>query len=266
MAGRFRRWAFRFTTAFLAFVFCIPSLALTDLVVGLLPAGSGSPSERPANMGDLGYGVIGVIFIAVAFASQVRQPERKVAPLQHIVVVILALAVSAVVSRAYIGVAGAAVLLIPLVVVVSLHPTPRNVVKPRARPSRLLFFLALGISMPSTVYAWAMAANGRANLPPENSFAYVPSLWSAVTAMALATTLVAFHASLRLPGWRISAACVAVATFLFGSASIINSNIPASSGKGWGVAAIIWSLAWAASTWRESAKPQCRHSPLRHST
>lgn len=256
MAGRFRRWALRFTTAFLAFVFCIPSLALTDLVVGLLPAGSGSPSERPANMGDLGYGVIGVVLIAVAFASQVRQPQRKVAPLQQIVLVILALAVSAVASSAYIGVAGAAVLLIPLAVVVSLHPTPRNVFRLRARPSLLLFLLALGIALPSTVYAWAMAANGRANLPPENSFAYVPSLWSAVTAMAVASTLVAFHASLRLAGWQISAACVAVATFLFGLASIINSNIPASGGKGWGVAAMMWSLVWVAGVWKESAAPQ----------
>jgi hypothetical protein len=249
LAGQLRRWAFRFATALFAFVFCIPSLALLDLVVGLLPAGP--ESELPANMGDLAYGVIGVVLISPAFACQVRQPERKTGPLEQIALVILALAVAAVASGEYIGVVGAAVILVPLSVVVALHPGPRDVFRRPPRPSLLLLVLALSVSVPTAVYAWAMAADGRADLPPEDSFAYVPSFWSAVVAVAIATILVALHAALRFPGWTISAACVAVAALLFGWASILNPDIPASGGRGWGSVAIVWSLAWLASAIRE---------------
>jgi hypothetical protein len=249
LAGQLRRWAFRFATALFAFVFCIPSLALLDLVVGLLPAGP--ESESPASMGDLAYGVIGVVLISPAFASQVRQPERKTGPLQQIALVTLALAMAAAASGAYIGVAAAAVLLIPLSVVVAVHPTPRGVFRQPPRPSKLLLVLAMSALAPTTIYAWAMAANGRAQLPPTDSFAYVPTFWSAVVAVAIATILVALHGALRFPGWTISAACVAVAGLLFGWASILNPGIPASGGRGWGSAAIIWTLAWISSALRE---------------
>jgi hypothetical protein len=242
MAGQFRRGAFRFTTAFLAFVFCIPSLALLDLVAGLIPAGP--ESELPANMGDLAYGVIGVVLLSPAFASQVRKPERKPGPLHQIALVILALAVAAAASGAYIGVAAAAVLLLPLSVVVALHPTPQEVFQQPPRPSKVLLVLAMIALAPTTVYAWAMAADGRAQLPPEDSFAFVPTFWSAVVAAAIATILVALHAALRFPGWAISAACVAVAAFMFGWASILNPAIPASGGRAWGSVAIIWTLIW----------------------
>jgi hypothetical protein len=248
---KFRRWAFRFATAFFAFAFCIPSLALLDLVVGLLPAGP--ESELPAHMGDLAYGVIGVVLISPAFASQVRKPERKAGPLHQVALVILALAMAAAASGAYIGVAAAAVLLMPLAVVVALHPTPLRVFRQPPRPSTVLLVLAMIALAPTTFYAWAMAADGRAERPPEDSYASAPTFWSAVVAVAIATILVALHAALRFPGWTISAACVAVAGLLFGWASILNPGIPASGGRGWGSAAIIWTLIWVSSAVRERA-------------
>jgi hypothetical protein len=249
LAGQVRLWAFRFATAFFAFVFCIPSLALLDLVVGLLPAGP--ESELPANMGDLAYGVVGVVLLSPAFASQVRQPERRTGPLQQIALVILALAVAAAASGAYIGVAAAAVLLVPLSVVVALHPTPRRVFRQPPRPSKVLLVLAVSAAVPTTIYAWAMAKDGRAQLPPDDSFAFVPTFWSAVVAVAIATILVALHSALRMPGWTISAACVAVAGLSFGWASILNPGIPASGGLYGGSAVIVWTLVWVSSALRE---------------
>lgn len=249
MAGQLRRRTFGFATAFFAFVFCIPSLALLDLVSGVLPAGP--ESELPANMGDVAYGVIGVVLITPAFACQVRHPERNTGPLQQIALVMLALVVAAVASGAYIGVAAAPVLLVPLSVVVALHPAPRGVVGRPPRPSPLLLVFALSALVPAAVYASVMAAHGRADLPPEDSFAYVPTFWSAVVAMAIATMLVALHAALRFAGWSISAVCVAAAALLFGEASILNPDIPASVGRGWGFLAIIWGIAWMAITLRE---------------
>jgi len=230
-------------------VFWLPSLALTDLVLGLIPDSSASSSAA----GNVAYGVIGAVLIAPALASQVRRPERKIAPLQQIALVTLALACAAVASGEPVGVAGAVVVLIPLVVLLALHPDRRDVLRRPRWPSVPLLALALAAVVPALVYVWEVASNGRADLPPEDSFAYVPSLWSAAAGMALGTILVAVLAALRPPGWPVSAGCVAVAALLFGIASNINPDIAASGGRGWGSAAIGWSLVWVAAVARERA-------------
>jgi hypothetical protein len=75
--------------------------------------------------------------------------------------------------------------------------------------------------------------------------------------MALATVLVAVLAAFRSPGWRVSATCAAAAAFLFGITSIVNPGIPASGGRVWGAAVIVWSLALMGAAAREEAS-ECR--------
>lgn len=249
MARGARRLPLRITAGFCAFVFWLPSLALADLVLGLIPASSASSHAA----GNLAYGVIGAVFIAPALASQIRAPEPKVAPLQQVALVALALACAAVASGAYVGIAGAAVVLVPLVVVLALHPGRRDVFRLPRRPSAPLLVVALAAALPAVYYAWEMASNGRAELPPEDSYAYVPTVWSAAAAMALATALVAVLAALRPPGWQVPATCAAVAAFFFGIASVVNPDIAASGGRGWGAAAVAWSAVWLATTVRETA-------------
>jgi hypothetical protein len=253
MAGALRLLSLRVIAGFFAFLFWLPSLALADLVLGLIPAGSESESSHAA--GNLAYGIIGAVLVAPAFASQVRRPQQKVAPLQQIAAVALALACVAGASRSYAGVAGAAVVLVPLIVVLALHPALREAFWQGRRPSMPLVVVALVGLVPAVAYAWEMAANGRANLPPEDSYAYVPSVWSATAAMALATVLIALLAARRPPAWPIPAACVAVAGFLFGAASIVNPDVPASGGRGWGAVAILWSLVWVAAATHERKRP-----------
>jgi len=230
----------RISAGFFAFVFWLPSLAVGDLVIGLLPASSASSHAA----GNLAYGVVGAVLIAPAFATLTRRPERKIASLQQIALVVVALACAAVASGSGIGLAGAAVALVPLLVVLALHPGRRDVFRLPCRPSAPLLGLGVLAVVPALAYAWKTASNGRADLPPEDSYAYVPTVWSAATAMALAVILVASLAGLRPPGWRVSATCSGTAAFLFGIASIINPHIAASGGRGWGAAAITWSLAW----------------------
>lgn len=165
--------------------------------------------------------------------------------------VAVALACVALASGEPVGFAGAVVVLVPLVVLLALHPDRRDVFRRPRRPSVPLLALALAAAVPALVYVWEVASNGRADLPPEDSFAFVPSLWSAAAGMALGTILVAVLAALRLPGWPVSAGCVAVAALLFGIASNINPDIAASGGRGWGAAAIVWSVAWLAAAARE---------------
>lgn len=249
MAREARLLPLRITAAFFAFVFWLPSLALADLVIGLIPASSKS---SPA-VGDLAYGVIGVVLIAPAFATHVRRPERKIASLQQVALVVLALACASLASDSYIGIAGAAVVLVPLVILLALHPGRRDVLRRPSGRSVPLLVIALAAAVPAAAYAWEMASNGRADLPPEESFAFVPSLWSAAAAMALATVLIALLAAFRPPGFRVPATCAAVAASLFGVASIINPNIAASGGRGWGAAAVVWSVLWLAAVVPERA-------------
>lgn len=225
-----------------AFVFWLPSLALTDLVLGLLPADSPATS---AATGNLGYGVIGAVLVAPAFASQVRRPGEAAAPIQQLTLVALVLAAAAVASGEYLGLAGAAVVGVPLLVVLALCPARLRALRPPPRPSPLLLGLAAAAALPALAYAWDAASSGRRGAPPEDSYAYIPSVWSAVTAMSLAVVLLAFLAAFRAPGWRLTAWCVGVAALLFGIASVVNPDVPASGGRAWGAAAVLWTVAWA---------------------
>lgn len=104
---------------------------------------------------------------------------------------------------------------------------------------------ALVLVVPAWVYAGVNAAHGRDRLPPQDSFAFVPSHWSAVTAMLLATGLVALFAATREGGgWTVSVLSVAVSVALFGLGSLINPHVPSSGGPAWGTAAIAWVGVW----------------------
>jgi hypothetical protein len=224
-------------------MFGVLSFAAVDLVVGLLPAGSESASS--AAMGDMAFGVIGLVLIAPAFASQLGR-GRGAASLHQVALVVVALAMASVWSGEAIGVLGAAAVLVALVVVWALHPD-RGAVHPRpsqSSPSRQMLGLALVMSVPGWWYAGELAARGRADLPPENSFAFVPSLWSALVAVLVATSLLALLAASRESGWTVPAGCVAVAAFLFGLASVVNPDAPGSGGRGWGATVIIWAGVW----------------------
>lgn len=227
------------------FVFLLPSLALSDLVVGLLPA---DPPASSHAFGDVGYGIVGAVLVAPAFASQALRHPHAAAPLQQLAVVMVALGAAAVATGESVGLLGAAVISVPLLLVAALHPARREALRLPSRPSRPLLALAAVAGLPALAYAWAAAADGRAGAPPESSYAYIPSTWAAVTAVSLAVVVLGFLAALRPPGWRLTASSVGMAAFLFGIASLINPDVPASPGRWWGAVAVFWSLAWLAAS------------------
>ena len=257
---RARRLVLAVVAAACAVAFGVLSLAPLDLVSGLLPAG-GEPATS-SSAGDVAFGVLGLVLLAPGFASQVRGPGAP-AGLHQVAVVVAALAVASLWSGEPSGVLGAAAVLLALLVVRALHPDRRAVV-PRSDPSPVLLGLALALSVPAWSYAGVLAGRGRADLPPEDSFAFVPSLWSAAVALLLATSLLALLAASRGSGWTVTAGCVALAVLLSGVASTVNPDVPASAGRGWGGAAIVWSLAWFAAV-RSSrrSRPPASRRPAR---
>lgn len=240
---RARRFALSAAAGTCALLFGVLSLAPLDLVSGLLPAGSGPGRSTAA--GDVAFGVLGLVLVAPGFASQVRRPMAA-AGLHQVVAVALALVVASVWSGEPSGVLGAAAVVLALVVVWLLHPA-RDALVPRSSesgPSPVLLGLALVLAVPAWSYAGVLASRGRADLPPEDSFAFVPSSWSAVVAVLVATSLLALLAAGRGSGWAVPAGCVSVATLLLGVGWTVNPDVPASGGRGWGLAAIVWSGAW----------------------
>jgi hypothetical protein len=238
-----RRFAFWWVSACSALIFGVLSLAPVDLVAGLLPASSDAPAS--AGMGELAFGVIGLVLIAPAFVSQLRRLPGA-AGVHHVALVVVALTVASVWSGEAVGLLGAAAVGLALGLVGLLHPDRGVLLRQPSpwSPSRLMLGLAGVMSLPAWWYAAVLAARGRADLPPENSFAFVPSVWSALVALLVAISLLAVLATSREGGWTVPAGCVAVAAFLLGLAGMINPHVPGSIGRGWGGAVITWSVVW----------------------
>jgi hypothetical protein len=224
-------------------MFGVLSLAPLDLVSGLLPVGRDAATSSA--IGDVAFGVLGLVLIAPAFAALARR-EGAAAALHQLALVVVVLAAASVWSGESGGVLGAAAVAVALAIVWALHPDRRSLLPQPAGASwsPAMVALAVAVSVPAWWYAAALAARGRADLPPEDSFAFVPSLWSAVVAVLVSMSLLALLAASRGSGWLVPAACVGVAVLLLGLASVVNPDVPASGGRGWGVAAIAWSGAW----------------------
>ncbi|HEY0643443.1 MAG TPA: hypothetical protein VGD39_08495 [Nocardioides sp.] len=239
-------------------MFGVLSLAPLDLVSGLLPAGRDARTSTSA--GDVAFGVLGLVLVAPGFASQVRR--RTPEGLHQVAVVVVALAVASVWSGEPSGVLGAAAVLLALVIVLALHADRQAAVPRPSRwaPSPVQLGLALVLAVPAWSYAAVLAARGRADLPPEDTFAFVPSLWSAVVASLVATSLLALLAAWHGSGRTVPVGCVAVATLLLGAGWTINPDVPASGGRGWGLVVMVWSVAWlwAARSTSRSRQPASR--------
>jgi hypothetical protein len=227
-----------------AFAFCVPSLALLDLVSGFLPAGDDATSSTA--MSNVAFGVLGVVLISPAFARLVRNGPDVPVAMTQLAAVVLALIAASVWSGEAVGVSGALVVLVPLGIVWAMHPARWSPFRRDVWTVRGPWMLGCAVVLLVSTWAYAglMAAHGRAAIPPENSFAFVPSHWAAMTAALVAMGRVALSAAAHGGGWTVSTVCVAVAVALFGLASVVNPEVPSSGGRVWGVAALAWAGLW----------------------
>jgi hypothetical protein len=205
-------------------------------------------------MGDVAFGVLGVVLICPAFAGLARSSVDASTALMQLALVVVALLAASVWSADVVGVLGAVGVLVPVALVWLLRPDRWSMVRQGSwgvGRSPSLLACALVLVVPAWVHAGVNATHGRDELPPQDSFAFAPSHWAAVTAMLLATGLVALLAAThRGGGWTVSALSVAAAVLLFGVGSVVNPDVPSSGGRGWGVAAIVWVVAWLVATGR----------------
>jgi hypothetical protein len=120
--------------------------------------------------------------------------------------------------------------------------------------------LALAGSVPLVWFGLTMARLQRTGLPADPHVK--GDHWANMAAMAFGLVITGLLASSRMRGWRLTAWCVGVGAAVYGLASIVFHRFPGttvpypgSEGTGWGVAALIGGLAFAAVAEWEARRP-----------
>jgi hypothetical protein len=245
--SRSRRIAFSVIAVVLTVLLTIGDFGWIDLTNGFsgLCRFAGTCSPAPASDWVLsgGYGTIAGIIIPVGILAQLRTPGRQIAALLQVALAALAFLLVGLLGADQATVVFAAILVISVGLLWTLHPHPCAFLRWRPHLSLSLLVLALAASGPLCVYTWHMAANQRSEIP-EAAEAIRSGMggWIGNGAMALGILFVALLVALRPTGWRVSAWSAGLAAFIFGVDSLLSPSLPGSAGTGWGTSAGAWGL------------------------
>lgn len=187
---------------------------------------------------DLGWAALMGILLAVPALAQLRRPERKIAAMQQIAVVVVGIVLGYSVSGEYADVDHVVALTI-LAIFVGLHPARGEFFGTR-RPSLALLAMTVAAAIPFFLYALDQAELQRALSPGEPH--WEGEHWADMAKVALAVPLAALVAALRAPGFRIPAWCAGAAAAFLGTASIVYPDQASSFGRGWGTLALAGGL------------------------
>ena len=207
---------------------------------------------------EIGFGVLYGVILTAACIGLTRRPERRASAFYQVVATAMAALIAVVISSdgrylLFVGVVGTAA-----VILLALHPARATVLRPSLDPSPLLGAIALAGSIPLVWFALTMARMQRTGFPADPHVAN--DHWANMAAMAFGLVLTGLVASIRLPGWRLSAWCAGIGVAVYGVASIIFDRFPGTSvpypgseGIGWGLVAVIGGLAFVAAAEWEAA-------------
>ncbi len=204
----------------------------------------------PHAVHDLMFTLFAVMVLA-GLAAQIGAPRRRVAAMSLVIGFPLGL-----------GVAGAATGFVfpPLMVMLALaavatitHPASGELVRPRARPHAATLALAAAWLVPAVLYAADHLAL-QAGAVAGDEHAEVGH-WVGAAVIVLLVPAFATVAGLRSRGWAVPAGVTAVVAVVLGSGSIGFPSHVSSFGVGWGVAAIVWGLALAATSLYSARQP-----------
>jgi hypothetical protein len=207
---------------------------------------------------DMGFGALYGVILTVGFAIQLWRPERTISPFFQVLAVGLAASLAGVLATRAYAILGVSVVL-AWAILLALHPSRSEVLRPvRDGSSRLLAGLAALGTIPWLWYAWTAVRfqrNGLA-LDPHVSMDH----WTTMAAMAIGIVVVGWLSCLRLRGWRISAWCVGIATFLYGLISTVYPGRAGSEGTRWGLIAMAGGLVFIVAAEWEARRPMAGRS------
>lgn len=216
----------------------IPNFGLIDLIDGLFPF----VDENRNAVLDAGWGAVFGLMLPLALLGLLPRRRFRIAGVQAIVLIALALAVAGVAGDGpgYIAVGALlAVPALPLARDPGLGALTR--LTPAPRPA-LLLVAAIGAA-PWFVYATRMSRAGREHLPPLDARSNGLHHWPVMAAMAVALVLLAVLAAFARDGWPLPASAAALGSLAWGLSSSRFPDAAGGAGRGWGVAAIAWAAA-----------------------
>lgn len=265
--GKVRRAAFYLSLVLftLLLVFMSP---LPMLVLGwFLQPEAGEVSHK---VHEISFGGLFALSLIAALAQFRRPANKPAAAIQAAAPILLA-----VIS---ILIVGAFEPFVVIFVVASLapallHPARRHVFRPPVRPSMPLLALLVVAAIPLAIFAAnQMSIGADASAVGKDIFDELPDdasdedydaaieaadmtaeeqievehsgHWSAMAAFALAIVAVGAIATVRIPGWRLSAWSAAIAVAIYASASLTNPVDASAHGGIWGVAGLLWAIAF----------------------
>lgn len=246
-AARLRRIAFTVLSALLGVVTGLLLFGLPLLVFGWFSAEDGGIHR----FHDLAWGALIGLLIAVPALLQLRRPERKIAAMQQIGVVLVAVVLGYVLSGEF-SVIGFLVLVAVYAGFASLHPD-RSALLRVGRFSPILAGITLVAAVPFFLYAL-----GQGELQQNAGDLHAANdRYLYTVRVATALPLVALVASLGTRGFRIPAWTVGIAASFLGVASLVYPDQASSFGRGWGVVALLGGLIFiAASEWETRRRAQ----------
>jgi len=188
--------------------------------------------------------------VVLAIAAQLRRPERRVAQMLQL----LAITIGAAVVYALSGTAGEwlveeGTLLLPVALLVLLHPRARDFWR-KPGFDHLLARLAAVAAIPWAVF---IVVNGRQQLlnVAGDSHAEMEH-WATAALMGIVIVVSAFLGSSDHDGWRLPAWVAAAASVVYGVHSLVFPGLASALALVWAVAAIAWGVAFVAAVVRRS--------------
>jgi len=200
---------------------------------------------------DIAFGVLYGVILTAAFAALAWKPETRPSAFFQVVVVSAAGLVATTISLAPSYLFAPLSVAIAAAILLALHPSRRTVFHPTSQPSSaMLAFVAVG-TVPLLWLALTTARLQRTG-PPADPHVSMDH-WVNMSAMAFGLVLVGALASCRFEGWRLTAWCAGLGLAVYGLASMVFHEYPAtpypypgSEGTAWGLAACVGGLAFVA--------------------
>lgn len=201
------------------------------------------------------FNSLGIVAWALipAVVVQLRRPQRRVAAMLQAVAVVLA-------GTVLYGLSGSLtdwvreelVLLIPVLLLVRLHPRAGAMLR-RPRLDRTMVGMVAVAAVPWLVFAFDQALLQWRNVAGDSHAA--DEHWATVALMAVAIMVAGLIGSSDHTGWRLPAWFAALASVEYGLHSLVFPEVASAASTVWAAAAVAWGCAYAVVIVRRSRRP-----------